>query len=308
MRITLFHNPSAGAGRHTGADLERIARALGHDVDARALGADGWADALDEPGDLVVVAGGDGSVASVANLMVGRPTPIAVIPMGTANNVASALGIRGAREALPEALMAAWPTWESVGFDVGLASDGARSHHFLECVGVGEFGRLMAHSDGLERSSREDDRERKLERDLAHLRDHVAASNGQGIALTIDGVDRSGEYLLAEVLNVWTFGPRLGLAPAAAVDDGRLHVVLVGPDHRAALVRYLEALRNGDRGAPDLEVVPADRIELECDVHDLHVDGALWSGESGLVQPGERAALRVSVLPRAVHFLRPPIA
>ena len=140
------------------------------------------------------------------------------------------------------------------------------------------------------------------------MRDHVAASNGQGIALTIDGVDRSGEYLLAEVLNVWTFGPRLGLAPAAAVDDGRLHVVLVGPDHRAALVRYLEALRNGDRGAPDLEVVPADRIELECDVHDLHVDGALWSGESGLVQPGERAALRVSVLPRAVHFLRPPIA
>jgi len=139
VRITLFHNPSAGAGRHTGADLERIARALGHDVDARALGADGWADALDDPGDLVVVAGGDGSVASVANLMVGRPTPIAVIPMGTANNVASALGIRGAREALPEALMAAWPTWESVGFDVGLASDGARSHHFLECVGVGEF-------------------------------------------------------------------------------------------------------------------------------------------------------------------------
>ncbi len=124
----------------------------------------------------------------------------------------------------------------------------------------------------------------------------------------IDGVDRSGEYLLAEVLNVWTIGPRLGLAPAAAVDDGRLHVVLVGPDHRAALVRYLEALRSGDRAAPDLEVVSADRVELECDVHDLHVDGELWSGDSGLVQPGERASLRLSVLRRAVHFLRPPIA
>jgi diacylglycerol kinase (ATP) len=301
LRLTLFHNPSAGHGRHSREELEQLARAFGHTVDAHSLGQPDWADALDDLGDLVVVAGGDGTVGAVATKMIGRAVPIAVIPMGTANNVASALGVRGT----PEELMAAWPTSEAVGFDIGQAQADLRSLPFLECVGVGEFGRLMAHSASLERSSKEDDRERKLERDLAHLRDRVATSNVQGIELTIDGVDRSGEYLLAEVVNVWTIGPRLGLAPSAAVDDGRLHVVLVGPDHRAELVRYLERLRAGEAGSPELEVIAADRIELACDVHDLHVDGELWSGESPLVELRERVSLGISVLRSAVRFLRP---
>lgn len=278
----------------------------------QSLGAPDWPSALDDPGDAVVVAGGDGTVAAIASHMIGRPEPIAVIPMGTANNVARALGVRGT----PEALMAAWPSWESVGFDVGRVTDGARTATFLECVGVGEFGRLIADSDLLERASREDDRERKLERDLAHLRDRVAASDGQGIALTIDGVDRSGEYgvdrsgeyVLAEVVNVWTIGPRLGLAPAAAVDDGRLHVVLVDRDHRPGLVRYLESLRRGEIAAPEIEVIAASRVELGCSVHDLHVDGELWCGDSSLIEAHHRVELVLSVMPSAVHFLRPPRA
>jgi len=301
VRVTLLHNPSAGHGRHTADELQEIARALGYTVVACSVEQPDWADALADPGDIVAVAGGDGTVARIAASMIGNHVPLAVIPMGTANNIATALGVRGT----PREMMEAWATAVPVGVDIGHAHDGERSHPFFECVGVGEFGRLMAQSQAIERSDREEDRERKLARDLVLLRDRVATSNGQAVALDIDGVEYSGHYLVAEILNVWSIGPRLGLAPSARIDDGRLHVVLVGPDHRAELVRYLERLRDGEHEPPDLEVITASRVKVVCDVHDLHVDGELWKGRSPIVAPRERVALDISLLRGAVRFLRP---
>lgn len=304
VRVTLLHNPSAGHGRHTADELQEIARALGHTIAAYSVERPEWVEALADPGDLVVVAGGDGTVARIAAKMIGNHVPLAVIPMGTANNIATALGVEGT----PREMMEAWATAQPVGVDVGHVHDGARSLPFFECVGVGEFGRLMAHSQAMERSDREEDRERKLARDLVLLRERVASSSGQAVKLEIDGVDRSGEYLLAEVLNVWTIGPRLGLAPSARIDDGRLHVVLVGLDHRAELVRYLERLQHGATAPPELEVITASQVRLTCQVHDLHVDGELWEGASPIVAPRQSVDLDISLLRGAVQFLRPVVA
>ena len=52
--------------------------------------------ALDDPGDLAVVAGGDGTVAKVAIGVADTDTPTAaVLPLGTANNIGKALGVFG---------------------------------------------------------------------------------------------------------------------------------------------------------------------------------------------------------------------
>ena len=54
-----------------------------------------------EPGPpLVVVMGGDGTVREAAAALLGRETPIAIIPVGTGNVLASALGIRGVKPGL----------------------------------------------------------------------------------------------------------------------------------------------------------------------------------------------------------------
>jgi diacylglycerol kinase family enzyme len=56
--------------------------------------------AVDAP--LVVAIGGDGTVREAAADLVarGRDTPLAIVPAGTGNVLAGALGIRGARSAL----------------------------------------------------------------------------------------------------------------------------------------------------------------------------------------------------------------
>jgi diacylglycerol kinase family enzyme len=301
VRLTLFHNPRAGEGRIGARELGELARTLGHAVTLQSMEGPDWVDALDDPGELVVVAGGDGTVGAVAKRMIGRPQAIAVLPIGTANNVARALGLSGQ----PRELMQGWAHAHPHGFDVGLAEsdDGARP--FLECVGVGEFGRLMAHGDARHGAPPEEDRQQKLLRHRALLRDRVVKSQGQGIELSIDGVDRGGEYLLAEIVNVWTIGPQLGLAPMASSDDGMLHAVLVSTEHRAELVSYIERLRQGGQRVPELEVVPAKRVELRCGVNDLHVDGELWRSDEPLVMPDRRVEVRISVLYQAIRFLRP---
>lgn len=47
--------------------------------------------------ELVVVVGGDGTVREAASAVIGRQTPLAVVPAGTGNVLAAAVGIRGVR-------------------------------------------------------------------------------------------------------------------------------------------------------------------------------------------------------------------
>src|SRR5438046_1744525 len=56
--------------------------------------------AVDEGGDLVVAAGGDGTVLGVLRGMAGSEAALGVMPLGTANDLARALGVGDDRRAL----------------------------------------------------------------------------------------------------------------------------------------------------------------------------------------------------------------
>ena len=103
MRITLVHNPDAGdRGRDEETRLARLISNAGHTIAARSRGDD---PALDAPADLVVVAGGDGTVGRVARHMVGRDIPMTILPSGTANNISRTLGLA---ELPTEELIVGW--------------------------------------------------------------------------------------------------------------------------------------------------------------------------------------------------------
>ena len=75
---TLIHNPTAGDGRPTGKDLERILADAGFQVRYQSSKGD-WRKAVDEAADLIVAAGGDGTVAKVFRRVCGRDMPVAVL-------------------------------------------------------------------------------------------------------------------------------------------------------------------------------------------------------------------------------------
>ena len=81
--MTLVYNPFAGDERHEGEHLLERLEEAGHD--ARLVsGRKKLARQLEDPGELVAVAGGDGIVKEVAVALAGRRVPMAILPLGTA--------------------------------------------------------------------------------------------------------------------------------------------------------------------------------------------------------------------------------
>src|SRR5262245_1870824 len=102
-RVTLIHNPQAGDEDHSRNQLLKLIRDAGYEVTYKSSKED-FASALEDPGDLIVVAGGDGTVRRVALESLGTGVPLAILPMGTANNISKSLGIT----APAEELIAGW--------------------------------------------------------------------------------------------------------------------------------------------------------------------------------------------------------
>ena len=92
----LLHNPTAGAS-HPNAEalLEGIHKAIGVKPSYFSIKNADWKDALSKRWDAVILAGGDGTVGKSVRRLRDRKTPIAILPLGTANNIARSLGIEG---------------------------------------------------------------------------------------------------------------------------------------------------------------------------------------------------------------------
>src|SRR5690242_11321018 len=141
-RICLFINPASGnvepkARETVEGRLRALTDALEvHEVrpdsklvdEARAVAGGGT--------DLVVVAGGDGTIRDVASGLVKTGVPLGILPLGTFNNLALSLGI-------PRELDAACGIVEAGRtrkIDVGVADE---RHFFFEAAGVGVDAELF---------------------------------------------------------------------------------------------------------------------------------------------------------------------
>ena len=146
MKITLVHNPSAGSGQQT-KDLVRLITDAGHEVRHRST-EKGWERLLQDPTDLVVAAGGDGTVCKVALAAADHGLPFAAIPIGTANNIAKTLGVLGDARQLVE-------TWSSSPrseqpFDIGEVATPSGRERFVEGMGGGVVADLISRGDEVE--------------------------------------------------------------------------------------------------------------------------------------------------------------
>ena len=307
MRVTIVHNPSAGHDRLTRADIIDAVERAGHQpvycsTDDRALHA-----ALKEPGDLVVAAGGDGTVRAVATRLAGRRQVMTVLPLGTANNIAKSLGMAGE----PLELIARWASAIRRPFDLGWVRAPWGTSAFIEGTGFGPSVGAIATLTHVEATASPDqDPREELERDLRVFRELLADHPAHECHVRVDGRDVSGEYLLVECMNIRTIGPNLELARDADPADGLLDLVVVGDTHRPALREYVTARLEGRSAALDLPSHRGRRIEVSWPGSRVHVDDQIQPDEadtaSGRWWRDERpATLDVSIDRHALEFLVP---
>jgi YegS/Rv2252/BmrU family lipid kinase len=271
-RAVVIINPLSGAGRresqvhaHAALAAEILA---GHGIDAtikpttKAGDARAFArDAVESGCDLVIAWGGDGTVNEAASALIHTRVPLAIVPAGSGNGLASDLLIPfDARAAL--GIAAAGRTMR---IDAGRVDDCL----FFNIAGVGvdagiaaQFNRRGMTRRGLraylQLSGTELMRYRCLHYEL-QLDDHRIAQ----------------EAMLIAVANGRQYGNRLLIAPGARLDDGLLEVVIVDRLSLLSIAARLPALFRGTlRPGRGVAMHAARTVRIAADVAiPFHVDG-----------------------------------
>src|SRR6266481_3541368 len=92
MRIILMHNPKGGCGNHAKRDLMAALANAGHHAIYQRTKKGDYKEVPKKPADLVLAAGGDGTVGKVGRELIDSGIPLSVLPLGTANNLGRSLG------------------------------------------------------------------------------------------------------------------------------------------------------------------------------------------------------------------------
>jgi diacylglycerol kinase family enzyme len=302
MRVTLIHNPGAGDDKQPSAgQLQALIKEAGHKVRYRCTREKGWTRALKKSADLVAVAGGDGTVGKVARRLIGSGVPIAVLPIGTANNISKTLGIAD----LPVTqLIPSWKSASRVKFDAGMAIGPWGERHFIEGVGTGLLTSSIPEVENNKTIEQLKDTGVKVTYAQQIFREHLADCPAITVEASLDGEDISGRYLLFEVLNMQFIGPNLFLAPGLVRNDGKLDVVLLAEKHRNKLINHIKNWQEGKEWPPEFGARRGKRLKIEWTGFTVHIDDKLWPMK-GRKKPKPPSTIDLKVEPGAIEFVIP---
>jgi diacylglycerol kinase (ATP) len=230
-RAVLIYNPKAGRRRHAGV-LDAVLAALqrgGFEVEPRPTSFAGEATklarALATAGSVEVVFafGGDGTVREVAAGLLGSNTALGILPGGTVNLMALALGIPRNPVAAAELLSRLAPR----PLDVGLAG----SSPFLMMASTGLDARILGalNQDFKSRFGR-------IAVILQGLWEWWRYSYPE-LAVVADGERLAASF--ASVSNIPLYGGGFRLAPEAFPDDRQLELVLFRGNGRFTTLSFI---------------------------------------------------------------------
>lgn len=266
----LIHNPTAGDGKYKKKQLVALIKAAGYRCLYTSSKGKKWQN-IPQAADFIIVAGGDGTVRKVAGLLLERPLlekqyPIAILPMGTANNIAGTLGI--SRD--PEEVIASWSTWHLQPFDTGGITGFKKHNFFLESLGFGIFPNLINEMHRLEKPPEDPGESIKVAQKI--LRKTIRQYDARKCRLRLDGVDHSGKFLLVEIMNTSSIGPNLVLNPHADPGDGELEVVIIPEKHKRKFAAYIDRKIKGEKDVFSFTTIKAREIEIQWEGIHIHTD------------------------------------
>jgi diacylglycerol kinase (ATP) len=211
----------------------------------------------------VVAIGGDGAAHAGLQAVAGTTTPLAVVPAGTGNDLALALGIPRDPAAAAQAAAADLLAGRVRTLDAGRT--GARWWATVLCCG---FDSAVTDRAGRLRWPRGPRRY-----DVAILAE-LARLRPRELTLVLDGVTRTLPVTLVAVGNTPWYGGGMRVCPGADPADGLFDVTVVGPISRRELVRTRPRLTAGSHVEhPAVTVHRAARVELAGEGLTTSADG-----------------------------------
>jgi diacylglycerol kinase family enzyme len=273
-KVTLLHNPAAGGEDHNKKELKSLVTGNGFECRYFSTKDKGWKD-FDNGSDVVAIAGGDGTVRKAIKSLLKRKkddhfSPLAVIPLGTANNIATTLGINGE----PGEVIASWQKNVIKKFDVGRVHNIPDAKFFLEGFGFGILPYLIREMfDKFENDSPEE----RIRKTQEFLYKTISSYEPAYCKMEVDGSDHSGNFILAEIMNTKSIGPGLVLNPEADPGDGELEVILIPENQKEKFADYLKNKLNGMEVKYQYHTLKAKNILIKWEGSDVHVDDEIFN-------------------------------
>lgn len=293
---TVVVNERSGGGR-AGRELRNVLRYLATHLPSAELNVVSSqsidhaesvcrsAAAAGREGDAVIVVGGDGMAHIGLNACAETPTTLGIIPAGTGNDFARAVGVpKSIREAVVAIARGGTRT-----VDLCHLSNGGRRHRYVGAV-------VSTGYDAVVNRATNDLRLRfgALSYGWIALRE-LRVFEPFRYRLRIDGEAREQEAMLVAVSNTGVFGGGMRIAPGADPADGWLDVTIIHPVSRGTLLRLLPTLYTGGfTGHPAVEIRRARSVDLAGDGLFVMGDGEEL-GDVPVTVDVSPAALRVFV-------------
>jgi YegS/Rv2252/BmrU family lipid kinase len=294
VKVRAILNPRAGvAAQGTRAAVERgrpgwrsyavsLTTAPGHATElARQAVADG--------ADAVLAVGGDGTVNEVARGLLGTGVPLGIVPVGSGNGLARALGIPLA----PVPALRALETATRRAIDVGFLN----GRPFLNVAGTG-FDAAVGQA--FHEHGKQGGRRGLLGYVLLSLREFRAYRNPQ-LLLEMPGARLELRPFVLTFANGPQYGSGAVINPGARLDDGSLEIVLYEESSRLATLAAAPRLFLGavERLAGYRRIAAAHATVTAAAPLPLHVDG-------DPLPPARR--VQVDLQPHALAILVPQAA
>ena len=298
MRVLLIHNPKAGDGKHSKKQLKSLLTKSGHQALYQSTKKPAWEKALKKPVDLVIAAGGDGTVRKTAWQIMGSGIPLAILPLGTANNLARSLGFTGSVDEILQSLHCG----KRRPFDVGIAHSGSQCEYFLEAAGGGLFADYFPVAEAEEKEGAPP--EEKLTAQLSLLRELALGYPAHHWKLSVDGEDISGRYILWGAMNIRSAGPGLHLAPKATTHDGLLDFVAVREHEREIFIKHVEAHLAGRKARVPWRPRKFRELRITSPPGAIHLDGKEWLSKKRSHRK-RLGAVEITIKPAALTIWKP---
>ena len=306
IRALIVFNPIAGQAASLEQDIHaarEIWREHGWIVDVQPTVGPGDGtriarEAAEQGYDVVVAAGGDGTVNEVVNGLADTKTALAALPVGTVNVWVREIGMPLQPRAAAEAILQA----QARPIDLGRAGD----RYFLLMCGVGLDAAVTAEVRA--------DEKRRLGV-LAYFKTALSVLGryrGTAARITVDGRTIRGRVLLVVLGNSQLYGGVVKITARASIDDGLLDVCIIkGNSLWSAPFRILSIVTQRYNLDPKIdyhrarEVKIAARRQLPVQVDGDHIG---YTPMDFTAAPGALYALLPPTLPEELlrTDVRPP--
>ena len=272
--VKFIVNPVSGNGRTRKVlpHLLSLAKRIGLDFDMQLTKAPEHATELarehSSEFDIVVAVGGDGTVNEVAAGAVKSDAVMGVIPTGTGNDFARALGRLKSLQDYVHRIV----DGKVKAIDTGVLTLGSRELLFVNGVGVGfdaEVARESLHVHGL----------KGISRYLYAVLKTLSKYKSVRMNIELDDNLLEGKRYLVAVGNGISAGGGFLLTPDARLDDGLLDVCMVSDLSVGRVLHVLPSVLNGSHGKyAEVSMRKARKIRIKSDMPvSIHRDGEVPS-------------------------------